>query len=276
MAVRAVVLAVLALALFVGPLGPSPAAAKSVDVLLVASGLAWHSNSSSEPAAPTIVVYAGYTLHIQLQNDDAVTHTFTFPHFGVDRTLSAVSLDNVNIPTTPADEGVWQFWCTPHSAGADPESHTGMVGWFDFQPAPPDTSPPDIAHTPPAGPVETGTAILIEATVTDDVAVQSVHLNYTDVSSASQNVTMTLQGDLYVATIPAQPAAGTVTYFLHATDTSGNANTTGTFSVTVQAATPPPNGTPTGANYAVWIVVAIVLVAAILFALLYARRKKAT
>jgi hypothetical protein len=85
-----------------------------------------------------------------------------------------------------------------------------------FTIAAPDTAPPRIAHSPPAGLIYTDTTISIVATVTDDRRVQAVHLDYVDVSGVRHNETMTLQGgpygDAYGFTLPAQPSPGTVRF----------------------------------------------------------------
>ena len=103
-----------------------------------------------------------------------------------------------------------------------------------------DTTPPSITHAPPAG-AAVGIPIPLQASVVDNDAVAQVRVNYTDVLGATTNATMTPSGPFYVVTIPGQPAAGTVTYFVWAADPSGNAARTVLYSVTVFASdvTPP-------------------------------------
>jgi len=93
---------------------------------------------------------------------------------------------------------------------------------------------PEIDHTPVTS-ANTGDTILISAIITDNVAVDEVWLNYTDVASAVSNETMTADGDYYNYTIPAQTAAGSVTYFIWANDTSDNVNQTGSTDITITA-----------------------------------------
>jgi len=97
-----------------------------------------------------------------------------------------------------------------------------------------DLRPPTVAHTPPA-PVLVGVPIRVTAQVTDDVAVADVRVDFTDVTLARFNVTMTLNGTVYELDIPGQPSTGSVTYFLWAVDGSGNAARTSTFTVAVIA-----------------------------------------
>lgn len=110
------------------------------------------------------------------------------------------------------------------------------VGSFAVQ----DTTAPTIVHTPPAG-ATAGVPIALSASVTDNDAVGGVRLNYTDVLGATTNVTMVLSGSLYRYTIPAQPQAGTVDYFVWADDRSANeARTPGYGILVIDLDTTPP------------------------------------
>ncbi len=263
--------AALACALFLVPLGVRPAEAATVSEDLFATNSEWHRNNPNTPPAPTITINAGDTLNLTIANQDNVTHTFTFPRFSIDDNFPVLTLLQKSIVTSGLDVGKWQFWCRFHSAGTDPENHTGMIGWVEVLPAGgPDTAPPVITHTPPAGPFSVGTAIQISANVTDDVQVGAVMLNYTDVGGTSYNVTMTLQGANYVFLIPAPTAAGNITYFVYAEDTSANwaVSPTRTLAVTTQA----PGGGPGGGSGTVWIVL-IVLVVLFIGILLYTRMR---
>ncbi|MEE9224545.1 MAG: hypothetical protein V3U51_07350 [Thermoplasmata archaeon] len=103
-----------------------------------------------------------------------------------------------------------------------------------------DTDLPEITHTE-APDTLVDQAITINATVTDNVAVNEVRLNYTDVGGAYDNVTMVLvEGNNYSFSILGQSAAGSVSYFIWANDTNDNANQTGNFTVTVSEDTDPP------------------------------------
>lgn len=131
-------------------LNASPASAADVPVNLFASGFEWHVGSRGAPAEPTITVNAGDTLRLRIENWDsglAGTHTFTVPHFAVDRNLPPAADANtptvifVNITTASADVGRWQLWCQPHSSGTDPEAHTGMIGWIVVRSTTPPPTP---------------------------------------------------------------------------------------------------------------------------------------
>ncbi len=63
--------------------------------------------------------------------------------------------------------------------------------------------------------------------------VAEVRVNYTDVHGVGANVSMTLEGSLYVYTLPVQNASGTLSYFLWATDTAANDAVTGLFEISV-------------------------------------------
>jgi hypothetical protein len=99
-----------------------------------------------------------------------------------------------------------------------------------------DSEAPDIDHEPVTT-ANAGVTFNISATVTDNAAVDEVHLDYTDVDGARHNVTMILvTGDTYNYTIPAQSSAGTLEYFIWANDTSDNQNLTGNYTIDIQAA----------------------------------------
>ncbi|OGS47712.1 MAG: hypothetical protein A3K66_02245 [Euryarchaeota archaeon RBG_16_67_27] len=99
-----------------------------------------------------------------------------------------------------------------------------------------DTTAPVIAHVPP-GSIPLGEGLEIAATVTDDGAVASVRLNWTDPTGANLNLSMSASGDRYSTLIPQQLYAGTVSYFLVAVDAGGNAVRNPT--ATVPVAAPP-------------------------------------
>ncbi len=111
-----------------------------------------------------------------------------------------------------------------------------------------DTTPPTIVHVPPAG-AAVGVPVPIQASVSDNNAVAQVRVNYTDVLGFPTNATMTPSGSVYVYSIPAQPGAGTVTYFLWAIDSSGNAARTPAYVISVAASdTTPPSISGVAAN----------------------------
>jgi len=274
MAARHAVILTLVMIALAAPLLAPPAKAADVNFTLVASGFNFHRNTPTTPEDPTLVANAGDRLLFRIENEDGVLHTFTFPHFGVSVDLAAGSAANptvvfVNITTSAADVGTWQFHCIPHSSGTD-ETRTGMVGWVDLVGLA-DTTPPTITHTAPVGPFEVGDPIPLVANVTDDIAVTLVRVNYTNVAGQSANASMALQAGNYTFTIPAQSAAGTVSYTLYAEDAAGNVAVRGPFTIPVAQGTAPE--TPL-ADYTVWIIVAV-LVIVLLVALLLWRRSKA-
>jgi hypothetical protein len=110
-------------------------AGPSVNVTLIAFTTAWRVAAHDAPAKPTITVNPGDVLRLRIENHDAFAHTFTFDHFAVDVPLAAGSPSNptvvfVNITTSTADGGKWQFDCAipGHTTGTG-ETQDGMVGW---------------------------------------------------------------------------------------------------------------------------------------------------
>ena len=94
-------------------------------------------------------------------------------------------------------------------------------------------SPPTINHNPVTH-WRDGVSLGIAATVTDNVAVQEVRLNYTDVDGTVRNATMVYAGFAeYSLTVAAQSHAGTLSYFIWASDGSGNDARSRTFTVTI-------------------------------------------
>ncbi len=132
---------VAAIVLLLVPWVAAPVSAADVNFVLVASAVEWHVASTGTPSKPTITVNPGDVLRLQVHNHDATDHTFTFPHFGVDRPLASGSdadptIIFVNLTTSTADNGKWQFYCNVpgHSTGPN-ESRTGMVGWVQVGPS---------------------------------------------------------------------------------------------------------------------------------------------
>lgn len=95
--------------------------------------------------------------------------------------------------------------------------------------SPLDTEPPTIQHAPPAS-VKVGQALDIVATVTDAEGVEEVVLHYrTPGTSTFETIEMAASQDgspanpdVYVASIPALTAPGTLEYHVEATDRVGN------------------------------------------------------
>ncbi|MFQ6013306.1 MAG: hypothetical protein ACE5LS_06655 [Thermoplasmata archaeon] len=92
--------------------------------------------------------------------------------------------------------------------------------------------PPTIVHNPPQD-VVTGEAIRLTARVVDADGVADVRVNSSDVTGAMANESMTLEGAIYVHTLPPQNGSGTLTYFIWATDPDGNEARTIRYSVPV-------------------------------------------
>ena len=140
---RAFVIAALIVALLASPLLARPAAAADVPVTVIAFSVSWHLGTEAGAPQPNITATAGDVLRLRVENHDGFMHTFTLPHFSVDQSLAAGSSSNptvafVNITTSAADIGRWQFFCSVpgHTTGSDP-FRSGMVGWVQVNaPAP--------------------------------------------------------------------------------------------------------------------------------------------
>ncbi|TLZ70251.1 MAG: hypothetical protein E6K10_08315 [Methanobacteriota archaeon] len=137
---RALILGAILLA---APWVAVPVSASDVNLVVIAFGVNWHIASTSTPPKPTIIISPGDALRLQVHNHDAMNHTFTFPHFGVDLQLAPGSdavptIAYVNITTSTADNGKWQFYCSVpgHTTGTDP-NRDGMVGWVQVGSTPP-------------------------------------------------------------------------------------------------------------------------------------------
>ncbi|OGS51210.1 MAG: hypothetical protein A3K65_00790 [Euryarchaeota archaeon RBG_16_68_12] len=127
---RWILAALLVVGLLAAPLLSGPAAAADVGVTLIAKNVNWHVGMETAPSKPTVTVAAGDVLRLRVVNNDTMAHTFTLPHFSVNRTFAAGATIFVNITTTSADKGRWQFYCAiaGHTTGSDP-NRDGMVGW---------------------------------------------------------------------------------------------------------------------------------------------------
>ncbi len=130
--------ALLIATLLVSPLFAGSAAAANVDRTLIAENTLFRVGTTSEP---TITVQPGDVIRFRIENRDSIDHTFTFPHFVVDQPLSGGATIFVNITTSEADRGKWQFYCSipGHSAGPV-ENRDGMVGYVQVG-TPPQPSP---------------------------------------------------------------------------------------------------------------------------------------
>jgi hypothetical protein len=88
-----------------------------------------------------------------------------------------------------------------------------------------DITEPKINHAPVLS-KNIGEAINITANITDEVGVNIVYLNYTDVHGVNQNITMNKWNGNYSLNIPGQSNSGFVSYFIWANDSSDNDNRT--------------------------------------------------
>lgn len=140
---RWIVPALILVGLLVAPFLSGPASAADVPATLIAKNTAWHVGSDTAAAKPTISAAPGDVLRLTISNHDSFNHTFTLPHFSVNDALAAGATIFVNITTSTADNGTWQFYCSipGHTTGAYP-SLDGMVGWVKVSaPAPPPPTP---------------------------------------------------------------------------------------------------------------------------------------
>ncbi len=135
---RWIVPALLLVAVLAIPAFAGPASAANVPVTLIAKDVNWHVGSDTAPTKPTITVAPGDVLQLTVENHDGFNHTFTVPHFGVNESLSAGATVRVNITTSNADNGTWQFYCSipGHTTGTYPNLD-GMVGWIKVASATP-------------------------------------------------------------------------------------------------------------------------------------------
>lgn len=89
----------------------------------------------------------------------------------------------------------------------------------------PDLEGPVVQHSPSTDPVESGSPVTISATVTDNVGVKYVLVNYRSAGSKEyrQAAMQQLGNNLYSATIPALHVQNSaIEYYIEAVDLSGN------------------------------------------------------
>jgi len=111
---------------------------------------------------------------------------------------------------------------------------------YDMEVAAVDSTPPVIDHEPLTQGWVNNT-ITITASVTDNVAVNNVSLDYTNVTTGfKDNRTMTLEDGNYTYAIPAPTSTGTIEYFIWANDTSDNENRIANSTITISFDTEPP------------------------------------
>ena len=107
-----------------------------------------------------------------------------------------------------------------------------------------DVVKPKIEHTPVTF-ANINKTINVTAKITDDVKVESVYLNYTDINGINHNDTMIKWNGNWSYEIPGQLSVGNLTYFVWANDTSGNANQTSIYQVQINDVITPDTTPPT-------------------------------
>ncbi len=124
-------------------------------------------------------------------------------------------------------------------------NRTVGFGSYDLEVTVVDAMLPEIVHDAVAQGWVNNT-IAITANVTDNVAVNNVSLDYTNVTTGLRyNETMTLVDGNYTYSIPAPTSTGTIEYFIWANDTSDNENRTANSTITISFDTEPPQITHT-------------------------------
>src|SRR5438093_626665 len=72
----------------VNAFGAIPARAADVNKTLVAFGAEYRDGSTTGTTPPTFTISTGDQLLFRIENHDALFHTFTFPHFGIDKGIN--------------------------------------------------------------------------------------------------------------------------------------------------------------------------------------------
>ena len=142
---------------------------------------------------------------------------------GADGTFSLTVFTFPENPTTNFPAGTYTVQAiTEDGSDSTTVTYTGV-------PPTPDTTPPEIAHTPVTVALS-GEEITISATVTDDRAVASVTLYYRQIGEVGyKSLAMSPVGATYSATIPASDVVEPgLEYYIVALDTSSNEATSGT------------------------------------------------
>lgn len=111
----------------------------------------------------------------------------------------------------------------PANSATAPSGAPATLHTITVSPAP-DTTPPTISHAAVPDMRPMGMAVVVQADVRDDVAVDGATLFYrTGSSGGFANLPMGASGSTYEATIPSSAVAvAGVEYYLEASDTSGN------------------------------------------------------
>jgi len=143
---------------------------------------------------------------------------------GADGTFSLTVFTFPENPTSNFPAGTYYTVQAITEDGSDSTTVT-----YTGVPPTPDTTPPEIAHTPVTVALS-GEEITISATVTDDRAVASVTLYYRKIGEVGyKSLAMSPVGATYSATIPASDVVEPgLEYYIVALDTSSNEATSGT------------------------------------------------
>ena len=120
-----------------------------------------------------------------------------------------------------------------------------------------DVTKPEIEHMPVTS-ANVSEMINITVKITDDIAVDSVYLNYTNTNGVNHNVSMNKWKGNYSYEIPGQLSVGNLIYFIWCNDTSGNDNRTIEYTIQINEViipdTSPPtiiSKSPTGVNISI-------------------------
>jgi|GEM_PF-1161423 len=165
--------------------------------------------------------------------------------------VNQVFLDYTGVNGTPSNVSM-NKWDGNYSFDIPGQTNTGFVDYFIWvndtsdndnmtlvkQIQINDLTKPRINHAPVIS-ANIDELINITANITDDIDVNKVFLNYTDVHGVNQNITMNQWGGNYSFEIPGQSNSGFVSYFIWANDTSDNDNRTITYQIQIIDITDP-------------------------------------
>ena len=127
---------------------------------------------------------------------------------------------------------------TVHVTWYDDRDGNDEIYYKRFPEALPDTELPEINHVPVLS-ANISEIINITANITDNVGVDAVYLNYTDVGGVNHNESMTQWNGNWSYDISGQDNIGFLDYFIWCNDTSGNANMTTINSIQINDITDP-------------------------------------
>jgi hypothetical protein len=173
-----------------------------------------------------------------------VTDNYLLAGVWVEVTAPDLTLTNQSMAGGPAfyfEYTASQVGAYPYRVSAVDSSGNWQTDSGIFQTT--ESVPPSIEHTPRATwPVTV--ALNITANVTDNILVQEVKLDYTDVDGVRRNVSMAVvTADEYSYEVVGQPHAGSISYYIWAVDGSLNAVRSQTYTTSIIERVPnPPAG----------------------------------